>query len=88
MQYHPKVQMRLSAIAFVASLCAVAASCAGKVEQTFGAYGFLSPAPTGQGELIGVYDTRAECQAAAENWMSRQVVGNPVSAECYPSDPD
>jgi len=52
----------------------------------FDAYGYLSPAPTGEGEFIGNYETRAECDAAAEAWMSRQVVGNPVSAECYPVD--
>ena len=52
----------------------------------FDAYGYLSPSPTAQGELIGHYSTRADCEAAAEEWTTRQVVGNPVRAECFPVD--
>lgn len=50
------------------------------------AQGYLSPAPTGTPEIIGVYETKAECVAAGEAWMSRQVVGNPVYADCLPTD--
>ncbi len=52
----------------------------------FAAYGYLSPSPTSEGELIGVYSSRAECDKAGDGWMSRQVVGNPVRAECFPVD--
>ncbi len=59
--------------------------CATQKEQ-WAAHGFLTPGPTSDPELIGVYDSEGECHAAGEAWMSRQVVGNPVSAECYPVD--
>ena len=52
----------------------------------FAAYGFLSPSPTSEGELIGVFSTEKECKEAATSWTSRQVVGNPVRAECLPVD--
>ena len=32
--------------------------------------------------VIGVFEDRMNCNAAAEGWMSRQVAGNPVYAEC------
>lgn len=54
----------------------------------YAAYGYLSPGPDGEGELIGVFPTRDECETAADGWASRQVVGNPVYAECYPVDRD
>lgn len=50
------------------------------------AQGYLTPGPTGNPEIIGVYETEAECVAAGEAWMSRQVVGNPVYADCLPVD--
>lgn len=52
----------------------------------FDAYGYLSPNPTAQGELIGHFESLPECEAAAEEWTTRQVVGNPVHAECFPVD--
>ncbi len=52
----------------------------------FDAYGYLSPNLNAQGELIGHFATRAECEAAANEWTTRQVVGNPVRAECYSVD--
>ena len=50
------------------------------------AHGYLTPGPTSEPEIIGVFKTQAECHAAGEGWMSRQVVGNPVFAECLPVD--
>ena len=52
------------------------------------AQGWLSPAPSGEPEIIGLYDNEADCIAAGEAWMSRQVVGNPVYADCLPVDHD
>ena len=46
------------------------------------------PGPSGEPEIIGVYDKEADCIAAGEAWMSRQVVGNPVYADCLPVDRD
>ncbi|MEO1136460.1 MAG: hypothetical protein AAFW68_07605 [Pseudomonadota bacterium] len=50
------------------------------------AQGYLTPGPTGQPEIIGIFETEAECVAAGQAWMSRQVVGNPVYADCLPVD--
>ncbi len=50
------------------------------------AHGYLTPGPTSEPEIIGIFKTRAECHAAGEAWMSRQVVGNPVFADCLPVD--
>ena len=51
------------------------------------AYGYLAPVRTEGGEFIGAFDSKADCQAAVDGWMARQVVGNPVSGECLPVDP-
>jgi hypothetical protein len=50
------------------------------------ALGWLSPGASGEPEVIGFYATEAECRAAVDDWMSRQVVGNPVSGDCLPVD--
>ena len=42
--------------------------------------------PNEDPEIIGSYATEAECRRAVEAWMSRQVVGNPVSGDCLPID--
>lgn len=62
--------------------------CTTTPNQQWAAHGFLSPAPTGNSELIGVFENKTDCNAAAESWMSRQVVGNTVFAECLPVDQD
>lgn len=49
-------------------------------------HGYLTPAPNDDPEIIGSYATEAECRRAVEAWMSRQVVGNPVSGDCLPID--
>lgn len=61
-------------------------STAASLSDEFAAYGYLSPGPDGEGEFIGSYGSRSACRAAADAWASRQVVGNPVHAECYPVD--
>ena len=64
-----------------------ASSCATQPEvYEWTAQGYLSPAPTGEPEIIGLYDNEADCIAAGKAWMSRQVVGNPVYADCLPVD--
>lgn len=50
------------------------------------AHGYLTPGPTSDPEIIGTFATKAECDAAVNDWMSRQVVGNPVSGDCLPVD--
>ena len=50
------------------------------------AYGYLTPEPSSEPELIGIFNSIKECEAAADAWTSRQVVGNPIFAECYPVD--
>ncbi len=50
------------------------------------ALGYLTPGPTSEPEVIGVYATEGECEKATRDWMSRQVVGNPIFAECMTTD--
>ena len=62
---------------------ALCAGCAtAPASQQYAAFGYMSPGPNGNAEVIGVYEDRMDCNAAAEGWMSRQVAGNPVYAEC------
>ncbi len=81
---HPAQTFRIAAIfaAFAASACATQHH---EVHE-WTAQGYLTPGPTGTPEIIGVYETQAECVDAGEAWMSRQVVGNPVYADCLPTD--
>lgn len=78
---------KLSCIAIFLSAIAMA-GCAitGDRYEEWTAQGYLTPGPSGEPEIIGVYETEAECAAAADAWMSRQVVGNPVYADCLPVD--
>ncbi|MFQ5563790.1 MAG: hypothetical protein ACE5FO_09505 [Parvularculaceae bacterium] len=50
------------------------------------ANGYLTPGRTDEPEIVGLYLTKKACEAALDAWMSRQVVGNPVSGECLPID--
>ncbi len=73
---------------FVALLIA-ASACATNEHggsQEFAAYGYLTPGPTSEPELIGLYPSLKECKAAGKAWMSQQVVGNPIFSECMPVD--
>ncbi|WP_425408577.1 hypothetical protein [Hyphococcus sp.] len=74
-----------SAIIF-AALAASACATQPYAYEEWTALGYLSPAATGEPEIIGVYESKRECEDAGEAWMSRQVVGNPVSADCLPTD--
>jgi hypothetical protein len=75
-------------------LCAAAATAAGcatldgstPAGEAWTALGYLSPDPTSDPEIIGEFATKDACLEAVDWWMSRQVVGNPVSGECLPVD--
>lgn len=71
-------------IAIIFALSCVVGACA--TYQQYAAHGYLTPGPTGNPELIGVFDNYIACEEAAQDWASRQVVGNPVFAECLPVD--
>ena len=77
-------------VATILTLICAASACATQhhVVHEWTAQGYLSPAPAGEPEIIGVYDNEDDCVAAGEAWMSRQVVGNPVYADCLPVDHD
>lgn len=79
------LRQRLQVMMITASSVIHVACSSARLENSFDAYGFISPSDS-QGEFIGSYPSRKDCEIAAEGWMSRQVVGNPVRAECYPVD--
>ena len=74
----------------IGAIALAAAACATKGAPADGpgwaAHGYLTPGMNGEPEIIGVFPNEAECRAAVDDWMSRQVVGNPVSGECLPVD--
>jgi len=55
-------------------------------EPSWAGNGYLTPGPTSEPSLIGFYRTKDACENAIDSWMSQQVVGNPVFAECLPID--
>ncbi|WDI31272.1 hypothetical protein PUV54_15085 [Hyphococcus flavus] len=63
-----------------------ACTTTGGAYEEWTALGYLTPGPTSEPEVIGVYERQSDCIAAGEAWMSRQVVGNPVFSECLPTD--
>ena len=65
-----------------------AAACASLGGPQWAAHGYLTPGPTSEPEIIGVYDNERECRAAVDAWMGRQVVGNPIFSECLPVERD
>lgn len=75
---------RLGLFAAAAALAACATT--GESRMKWAAHGYLTPGPNGDPEIIGAYDSEGECRAAVDAWMSRQVVGNPVSGDCLPID--
>ena len=80
-----------AALAILASAsCATGGGSAGDSEPfgepTWAANGWLTPGPTSEPEIIGLYHDKQECEDAVEAWMSRQVVGNPVFGDCLPID--
>lgn len=78
------VTFRRTALIMVAAALAACATAGGGTR--WAGHGYLSAGPNGDPEIIGAYKTEAECRAAVEEWMSRQVVGNPVSGDCLPID--
>lgn len=72
-----------SAAIFIVFVCS---ACASLGKPQWAAHGYLTPGPTSNPEIIGLYDNERDCRAAADAWMGRQVVGNPIFAECYPID--
>ncbi len=79
------IRILAAALTIAASACATAG---GPIEEGPGwtAHGYLTPGMNGDPEIIGTYASEAECLDAVDGWMSRQVVGNPVSGECLPVD--
>lgn len=83
-------------IGFVLAAALTLAACATQKERApdsigdraprWAANGWLSPGPSGEPEIIGTFVRREDCEAAAEAWKQRQVVGNPVYAACLPID--
>lgn len=83
----PRIARLISlALTIGAAACATHHADPGDTDLNWAANGYLSPGRTDDPELIGAYATKTECMAAVEEWMSRQVVGNPVSGECLPVD--
>ncbi len=84
------MQAKLCRIAAILGIASAASACATqqRAVHEWTAQGYLSPGPAGEPEIIGVYDNEADCIAAGDAWMSRQVVGNPVYADCLPVDRD
>lgn len=76
---------RLALMAIAVSLGACATG-GGASAARWAAHGYLTPGPSDDPEIIGAYESEAACRAAVAGWMSRQVVGNPVSGECLPID--
>ncbi|MEL7487529.1 MAG: hypothetical protein AAGJ87_09990 [Pseudomonadota bacterium] len=75
--------------AFAATACAAPQKTTeevSRVVQQWSGNGYLSPAPTTEPQFLGYFDTEDACEAEIDAWMSRQVVGNPVFAECLPVD--
>lgn len=74
------------ALAIGAAGCATHDGASSDTDLRWTAHGYLTPGATSDPEIIGSYETEAECREAVDWWMSRQVVGNPVSGECLPTD--
>lgn len=83
-----EVIWRIVAATLVAASAGCASNGAGAAPSPSGwaAYGYLTPGGS-EPDIIGAYATESECLDAVDEWMSRQVVGNPVSGECLPVDP-
>jgi len=78
---------------FVCAATTLAAACAtnggedvGDGEPQWAANGWLTPGMSDEPEIIGLYLTRKACEAGLDEWLSRQVVGNPIHGECLPID--
>ncbi|MEM9494607.1 MAG: hypothetical protein AAGA09_01285 [Pseudomonadota bacterium] len=78
--------MQRARIATPFVVCLLLSACASTAGEQWSANGYLTPGPTSEPEIIGVFDNRPDCKKAASDWASRQVVGNPVFTECLPVD--
>ncbi|MEQ1929536.1 MAG: hypothetical protein ABL957_03255 [Parvularculaceae bacterium] len=78
--------MKASAHRVLAGLVTLLGACAsdGGDAERWVAKGWLNPTPQGQAEIIGEFEDRADCEAAVDDWLQSQVVGNPIHAECLP----
>ena len=81
-----RTTFRMRSLVAAIAVCALAGCSTLSHPAGFDAYGYLSPNPDADGEFIGNFSSRAECESAGEAWTARQVVGNPVRAECFPVD--
>lgn len=81
-----RVTFQRTAVVAAAALLGACATNGAAGRTQWAAHGYLTPGPNGDPEVIGAYDTEADCRAAVDDWMSRQVVGNPVSGDCLPID--
>lgn len=72
----------------IAVLGACASSGGGEPpgEARWAANGWLTPDRSGEPVIIGLYVTHKACENALDDWLSSQVVGNPVNGECLPID--
>lgn len=75
-----------AALTIAAAACATHDAAPAAADLKWTAHGYLTPGANGEPEIIGSYATEAECRDAVDDWMARQVVGNPVSGECLPID--
>ncbi|MEX6634245.1 hypothetical protein [Hyphococcus lacteus] len=80
------VQVKFRIAPLFATMFLISACVTPSDATQWAAQGFLTPGPTGEPELIGLYESENECRDAGEAWMSQQVVGNPVFANCLPVD--
>ncbi|NWG93669.1 MAG: hypothetical protein HXY21_14365 [Parvularculaceae bacterium] len=79
-------RLRWVVLALALAACATGKDAASAADFYWTGHGYLSPGASGEPEIIGTFATEAECREAVDYWMSRQVVGNPVSGECLPTD--
>lgn len=65
----------------------IVVACAGAPrELRYVAKGWLAETPQGEAEIIGEFVSRADCEAAIDEWLQSQVVGASIHAECLPAE--
>lgn len=84
--FHKPGFVCIAAMSIAACATAAEPTVTAPPEPQWAANGYLSPSSTDEPEIIGLFVAREDCEAAVADWMSRQVVGNPVSGECLPID--
>ena len=86
---HSALRLSACVAALAMAGCATATdteSGVAQAEPQWAANGWLTPGPSGDPEIIGLFAEREECEAAVADWLARQVVGNPIHGECLPID--